>query len=49
MGWPGPLLFPKMPKAAPQPFKEIPMVAIGTIAAIDTTQPDSFDDSHPRV
>ena len=48
MGWPGPLLFPKMPKAAPPPFKEIPLVAIGTIAAIDPTHPDSFE-IHTRV
>jgi len=43
MGWWGPTpVPPDMPKAKLQLFPEIPSVNIGTMAAINPTQPDSF-------
>jgi hypothetical protein len=44
MGSLGPLhLPPDMPDASPPFFSEIPFVKIGTISAINPTQPDSFE------
>ncbi len=44
MGSPGPLhLPPGMPNASQPFFPEIPFVKIGTISAINPTQPDSFE------
>ena len=47
MGWIAPIQFPKMPSSISNTsrpvFPEIPMVTIGTVSAIDPTQPDSFE------
>lgn len=50
MGWIGPTQLPKMPANTPKTsrplFPEIPFVKIGTISAINPTQPDSFYEIH---
>ena len=47
MGWTAPIPRPNLPTSMPKTsrpvFPEVPMVKIGTIAAIDPSRPDSFE------